>query len=40
LYKIMKFPKKYLFCRGGDKRTREQIIDDLEDIIAPIEKEI
>lgn len=39
LYKIRKFPIKYLTCRP-DKRTREQIIDDLEDIINPVEKEI
>jgi hypothetical protein len=36
---LKKFPIKYLKCRP-DKRTKEQIIDELDDIIEPIEKDI
>jgi hypothetical protein len=39
IYKVKKSPIKYLTCRP-DKRTKEQIIDELDDIIIPLEKEI
>lgn len=35
IYKVKKFPMKYLTCRP-DKRTKDQIIDELDDIIQPI----
>jgi hypothetical protein len=39
IYKVKKSPIKYLTFRP-DKRTKEQIIDELDDIIIPLEKEI